>query len=150
MSQISEAVRARVRAQADNQCGYCRSLQKYVLGVLEIEHIISKAAGGSDDEENLWLACRLCNSYKGTQTHAKDPVTNYTVKLFNPRQQHWSQHFTWTGNGTHISGLTAMGRATVLALQLNNPYAVTVRQAWVSAGWHPPTEDDEDTQKTAD
>ncbi|MCC5650304.1 hypothetical protein LC609_10735 [Nostoc sp. XA013] len=31
-------------------------------------------------------------------------------------------------------------RATVLALQLNNPYAVTVRQAWVSAGWHPPTE----------
>lgn len=29
-----------------------------------------------------------------------------------------------------------------IALQLNNAYAVTVRQAWVSAGWHPhpPTE----------
>jgi hypothetical protein len=50
----------------------------------------------------------------------------------------------WTDNGAYISGLTATGRATVLALQLNNPYSVTVRQAWISAGWHPPTENDRD------
>ena len=67
-------------------------------------------------------------------------MTNRKVKLFNPRQQKWSRHLTWTNDGTQIAGLTACGRATVLALQLNNPYAVTVRQAWVSAGWHPPTE----------
>ena len=73
MSQISEGVRTRVRASANNQCGYCQSLQRYVLGILEIEHIISKAAGGSDEEENLWLACRLCNSYKGAKTQGKDP-----------------------------------------------------------------------------
>jgi HNH endonuclease len=141
VNQISEQVRIQVRSQAKNQCGYCRSLQKYVLGVLEIEHIIPKAAGGSDNEENLWLACRLCNVYKGAKTHAIDPVTNRKVKLFNPRQQKWSRHFAWTDNHTHIIGLTVCGRATVLALQLNNTYAVTVRQAWVSAGWHPPTED---------
>lgn len=41
-------------------------------------------------------------------------------------------------------GLTACGRATVLALQLNNAYAVTVRQAWVSVGWHPPVEDSDE------
>jgi hypothetical protein len=144
VSQIPEEVRVRVRSAANNQCGYCRSLQKYVLGVLEIEHIIPKAVGGSDDEENLWLACRLCNSYKGVQTHSKDPVTNRNVRLFNPRQQKWVRHFAWTDNGAYISGLTASGRATVLALQLNNPYAVTVRQAWISAGWHPPIEDDRD------
>jgi len=56
---IGEALRDKIRTQADNQCGYCRSLQKYVLGVLEIEHIIPKAKGGTDEEENLWLACRL-------------------------------------------------------------------------------------------
>ncbi|OCQ99819.1 HNH endonuclease [Nostoc sp. MBR 210] len=140
MSQIPEAVRVRIRTQANNQCGYCRSLQKYVLGILEIEHIVPKAAGGTDDEENLWLACRLCNSYKGIQTYAKDPITNSKVKLFNPRQQKWSDHFTWTDDGSQIVGLTTCGRATVLALQLNNPYAVVVRQAWVSAGWHPPVE----------
>ncbi len=139
MSQIPEEVRARVRLEANNQCGYCLSLQKYVLGILEIEHIIPQAAGGTNNEENLWLAYRLCNSYKGAQTHARDPVTNRRVSLFNPRQQKWSRHFTWSSDGAHITGLTACGRATISALQLNNSYAVTVRQAWVSAGWHPPT-----------
>ncbi len=85
MGQIPEAVRARVRAQANHQCGYCLSLQKYVLGVLEIEHIIPKAAGGTDEEENLWLACRLCNSYESIQTQAEDPVTHRQTKLFSPR-----------------------------------------------------------------
>ena len=140
-SQIPEEVRARIRVQAKNQCGYCRSLQKYVLGPLEIEHIIPKAAAGTDDEENLWLACRLCNNFKGIQTHAKDPLTNRKTKLFNPRRQKWSRHFTWSDDGAYIIGITAFGRASVVALQLNNPYAVMVRQAWISVGWHPPAED---------
>jgi hypothetical protein len=140
VSQISEAVRARVRASAQDRCGYCQSLQKYVLGILEIEHIIPKAAGGSDDEENLWLACRLCNSYKGVQTQGQDPESDRNIKLFNPRLQKWTRHFTWINNGTYIEGITACGRATVIAMQLNNSYAVPVRQAWISAGWHPPTE----------
>lgn len=92
-SQISEEVRVKVRNQANHQCGYCLSLQKYVLGILEIDHIIPKAKGGTDNEENLWLACRLCNGYKGTQTHGLDQVTDSKVKLFNPRQQTWSSHF---------------------------------------------------------
>jgi 5-methylcytosine-specific restriction endonuclease McrA len=140
MSRISHSLRLRVRRQANNQCGYCRSQQKYVLGALEIDHIIPKAVGGSDDEENLWLACRLCNGYKGVQVQARNPKTNHSVNLFNPRRQKWASHFVWIGEGDRIEGLTATGRATVLALQMNNPYAVTVRQAWISAGWHPPSD----------
>ncbi|WP_235083165.1 HNH endonuclease [Chlorogloeopsis fritschii] len=102
---------------------------------------IPKAVGGTDDEENLWLACRLCNAFKGIQTHGQDPVTNRKIKLFNPRQQKWSRHFSWSEDGAYIVGITACGRATVVALQLNNAYAVTVRQAWVFAGWHPPQEE---------
>ncbi len=49
MSQISEELRAQIRIQANHQCGYCLSLQKYVLGILEIEHIIPRAAGSTDD-----------------------------------------------------------------------------------------------------
>jgi hypothetical protein len=138
MSQISEEVRRRVREQANDRCGYCQCMQKYVLGILEIDHTIPRSAGGTDDEENLWLACRLCNSYKGIQTHCRDPITNRKVKLFNPRRQEWSRHFVWTQDGIYIKGLTVTGRATVIALQMNNSYAVTVRYAWVSAGWHPP------------
>ena len=60
------------------------------------------------------------------------------VALFNPRQQKWSQHFAWSEDGTKIIGLTACGRATVIALKLNNSLAVIVRRNWVKAGWHPP------------
>ena len=135
---VPEAVQARVRAQAGHRCGYCLSRQQLVLGLLEIEHIIPTARGDTDDEENLWLACRLCNMYKGAQTHARDPVTNCRIRLFNPRRQRWSRHFTWSEDGTRIIGRTICGRATVIALQLNNFVAVTVRHAWVTAGWHPP------------
>lgn len=137
-SGISEEIRSLVRIQAGNCCGYCRSSQKYVLGLLEIDHLIPKAKGGTDNEENLWLACRLCNSYKGTQTHGHDPITGRRVKLFNPRQQQWQRHFQWSENGIEIVGRTACGRATVIALKLNNLVAVTVREQWVIAGWHPP------------
>ena len=139
-SSVSDEVRARVRASAGDRCGYCRSPQALVLGPLEIEHIIPSARGGSDDETNLWLACRMCNNFKGVQTYVVDPMTGRSVRLFNPRTQRWAQHFRWSADGTQIEGRTAAGRATVFALQLNNVIAVTVRRAWVSAGWHPPVE----------
>jgi hypothetical protein len=142
MSRIPKAVQRRVRAQARNRCGYCLSLQKYILGILEIEHIQPEALGGTDDEENLWLACRLCNGYKGVQTHGRDPITGRRVRLFNPRRQRWKRHFTWSAEWTRIIGLTVCGRATVRAYQLNNLLAVIVRREWVKAGWHPPEDDD--------
>ncbi|MGH8010701.1 MAG: HNH endonuclease [Candidatus Binatia bacterium] len=128
-----------MREQARDRCGYCQSSQQYILGSLEIDHIIPTAQGGDDEETNLWLACRMCNGFKGTQTHARDPVTGRRVRLFDPRRQHWARHFQWSADGTRIIGCTACGRATVVALQLNHVIAVTVRREWVAAGWHPPT-----------
>jgi hypothetical protein len=57
------------------------------------------------------------------------PITHRKVKLFNPRRQAWVRHFAWTPDGVYITGLTVTGRATVVALQLNNPYAAMVRQS---------------------
>jgi hypothetical protein len=139
---ISEALRQRVLEQAGNRCGYCLSAQQYMMGQLEIEHIRPKSLGGDDSEDNLWLACRLCNGYKGSQIEALDPESGQVITLYNPRFQLWSQHFKWSESGTHIVGKNPRGRATILALQLNNPVAVTVRQNWVSAGWHPPMQTD--------
>jgi hypothetical protein len=142
MSKIPKDVQRRVRAQAQNRCGYCISSQKYILGLLEMEHIHPEALGGTDDEENLWLACRLCNGFKGIQTHGRDPITGRRVKLFNPRRQQWRRHFTWSSDRVRIIGLTVCGRATVAALKLNNLLAVNVRREWVKAGWHPPEDAD--------
>ena len=138
-SRISAAVRDRIRDQAGNRCGYCLSPQHLVLGWLEIEHINPRAADGKDDEENLWLACRFCNNFKAAQTGFIDPESGHWVPLFNPRQQSWNDNFRWSPEGTRVIGVTPNGRATVIALQLNNPIAVVVRSHWVSAGWHPPS-----------
>jgi len=135
---IPEEVKARVRRQAANRCGYCLSPQHLVMGMLEIEHIVPSARGGPDDEEYLWLACRLCNHYKGTQTHGRDPVTGRRVRLFNPRRQSWRRHFRWSADGRRVIGRTACGRAAAAALNLNNLIAEMIRSKWVGAGWHPP------------
>ncbi len=84
------------------------------------------------------MSCELCNQYKWTKTEELDPENGVRVQIFNPRQQKWQEHFAWTEDGTIIMGITACGRATVIALKLNNSLAVTVRRNWVKAGWHPP------------
>lgn len=105
-----------------------------------IDHIMPKARGGTSVRENLWLACRRCNEFKGSRTHAVDPLTDVEVALFNPRRQSWSVHFAWSEDGTKIVGLTAIGRATVASLRLNNEEIVGARWLWVQAGWHPPSD----------
>lgn len=135
---MDEDLRARVRKEAGDRCGYCLAPQRLVLGWLEIEHLTPSALGGTNDQENLWLACRLCNTFKSDQMEGVDPETGRCVPLFNPRRQPWTDHFNWSEDGTRILGRTPCGRATVLSLQLNNIIAVMVRREWVSAGWHPP------------
>lgn len=136
---ISNEIRQNVQDDFKNKCAYCLSDQQYVLGILEIDHIIPLSAGGTSDEDNLCLSCRLCNGYKASQTSAIDPVSQETKSLFNPRTQSWDTHFVWDESGIQIIGITECGRATVSALKLNIKIAVIVRKNWVRAGWHPPS-----------
>lgn len=137
-SPISTQLRTQIATQAGHRCGYCLTRQEYVPWPLEIEHVVPLAKGGSGEIGNLWLACRSCNSFKGVQTDGIDPFTGQRVPLFHPRNQVWKEHFAWSESGDLIIGLTAVGRATVIALQMNNIVAVTVRRNWIAAGWHPP------------
>lgn len=115
------------------------SITEVVSGIpLTVEHILPKALGGIDDDENLWLSCRSCNERKGSVAEAIDPDTGALVPLFNPRTQNWNAHFVWQENGIWLSGKTAIGRATVEALALNHELRVRARSIWVRAGLHPP------------
>ena len=64
------------------------------MGRLQIDHIKPVAKWGSDEEENLCLACELCNQHKWTQTDGVDLQSGQRVVLFNPRQDRWAEHFT--------------------------------------------------------
>jgi len=135
---IARVVRERIRGEARNRCGYCLTPQTLAYDTLEIDHIIPEATGGGNEPNNLWLACRSCNRHKGTQIDSRDPLTNQLVRLFDPRRENWRDHFTWSEDGCIVIGQTACGRTTVMALQINNAFAVETRRFWVEAGWHPP------------
>jgi hypothetical protein len=107
---------------------------------MSFEHLIPQPAGGATVEENLWLSCRRCNEFKGTQVAAGDPLGGEQVQLFNPREQAWDEHFVWSEDGTAIISKTPCGRATVRALRVNNPEVVVARRLWVSVGWWPPND----------
>jgi len=138
---IPAAVCGRVETAARFRCGYCLTSQLVGGPLLEIEHIVPEARGGTSDERNLWLACPLCNGHKADRIDAPDPVTGAVVTLFNPRQERWLDHFEWAEDGAIIVGRTATGRATVLALQMNDPMIVAARRLWIIAGWHPPRDE---------
>ncbi len=137
---VPPELRRQVTEDARSRCGYCHTSQRIIGEPMVIDHLIPTARGGLTVRENLWLACRRCNEFKGTLIEAIDLQTGLTVPLFNPRTQSWSVHFTWSPAGTEIIGLTASGRATIVALRLNNPEIVAARTLWVQVGWHPPKE----------
>jgi hypothetical protein len=134
------ALRRRIIESSRHRCGYCLSSQLNDGQRYHFEHLIPLSAGGTTIEQNLWLACPRCNLHKGTQTDGLDLATGLRVPLFNPREQVWQEHFVWGEDGTHIVGLTPIGRVTVSALCLNDDLALIARRRWVKAGWHPPTD----------
>jgi len=137
---ISKALRERVSQQSQYRCGYCLTQEAIVGTPMEIDHIIPESLGGETEEDNLWLACSLCNDHKNDRIAALDPKTGEFVRLFDPGRQDWYEHFTWNAAGEQILGLTPSGRATIIALQLNRPSLVRSRRLWIAAGWHPPTD----------
>jgi hypothetical protein len=137
-ARIPTALRQRVAEAARFRCGYCLTSQRIIGPLLEIDHYIPEARGGTSDEENLWLACPMCNGHKSDRIDAIDLETGVTVPIFNPRRERWDSHFEWVEDGTVIRGKTPVGRATVAVLQMNHPDVVAARRLWVAGGWHPP------------
>ena len=135
---IPHNLRDRLIAADDQRCAYCHTTEPNTGQPMTVDHIIPQVQGGSTTFENLCFACRRCNEFKGGATAAHDPLTGDIVPLFHLRNQRWSEHFAWDASGTHLLGLTPVGRATVVALNMNNAVVVDARRRWVSVGWHPP------------
>lgn len=135
---ISTEIRRKIAEFSHYRCGYCLTSQHIVGPLLELDHIFPESKGGTADEENLILACPMCNSHKSDRVEGLDPDTGQIVPFFNPRKDMWDVHFEWVNEGTTLQGLTSTGRATIIALHINHPDTIAARQLWVAAGWHPP------------
>jgi hypothetical protein len=102
-----------------------------------LDHVIPRAAGGPTLADNLALACVSCSLRKWATQTATDPDSGEEVPLFNPRTQIWSEHFRW--DGVRVVPPTPAGRATVVALAMNRPLIIAIRQEEMVLGRHPPT-----------
>lgn len=135
---LTSAIRTEVARRAYHHCSYCQSQEDVVGALFTVDHIIPQALGGSDELNNLCLACWDCNRIKQTHVTGIDPHTGQRVSLYDPGRQLWDEHFAWGEDATLIVGLTPAGRATIVQLQLNRPILVRAREGWIRAGWHPP------------
>lgn len=143
---VPDSTRNLVRQRAKHLCEYCHSPEYLSPDRFTLDHINPRSLGGSNELENLALACHRCNQRHYNFTDGVDPDTQSTIRLFHPRQMDWAEHFIWTVDGIRIIGTTAIGRATCQRLDLNDDFhnngaIQQARWIWVSSDWHPPDAD---------
>jgi len=135
---IPSTLRRRIRKQAQLCCEYCHASEELTIGYFHIDHIVPVAKGGTNKPDNLAFACPFCNENKLDKTHAIDPFSGKTVRLFHPRKDNWNTHFIWSADRLEITSLTPIGRATVAELEMNDAKRVYLRRLWTSLNLHPP------------
>jgi hypothetical protein len=136
MSRVGVRLRRAVIRRAGDRCEYCGLSQAGQEATFHLDHIVPEVDGGRTVLENLALACVSCSLRKAARRVAPDPATGELAPLFSPRQDSWPDHFRW--NGVILVGLTAVGRATVAALDLNRPRILDIRYEEAGVGRHPP------------
>jgi len=135
MTYISVKTRQIVAQRAEFQCEYCLIHEKDTFFGCEIDHIISKKHGGSNDLDNLAYACLFCNRHKGTDVGSIYPSTGELIRFFNPRRDQWGQHFQL--NGVKINPLTKIGEITVRLFAFNSQDRLLERETLISIGAYP-------------
>jgi len=116
-----------IQNRANHRCEYCRMHQSLQGATFHIEHIVPKSRGGLSTLENLAWCFPSCNLHKADRSDVVDPDSKNLVPIFHPRRDEWKDHFRW--NGYQLRGRTPSGRATILALKLNNDRRILIRRA---------------------
>lgn len=128
--------RAQVSAaaiRARHCCEYCQFPEAASRLPFHCDHIIAEQHGGLTEDANLAWACFRCNLRKGPNIAGLDPVTGALSPLFHPRRDAWEDHFEWAG--AWLRGKSAIGRATIAVLDINDPDIVVLRESLRAEGF---------------
>lgn len=138
MTALGQSTKDLVRQRAGGCCEYCRCPDEFATQPHSIEHIRPRVRDGSNDPDNLALACQGCNNHKYAKVESVDELTNEIAPLFHPREMSWREHFAWSDDYSEVVPLSAVGRATVRELHLNRNGVCNMRRILYSMGEHPP------------
>ena len=133
---ISVALRQLVITRARSLCEYCLIHEDDAYFGCEIDHIISEKHGGPTEDSNLAYACLFCNRNKGSDIGSIVRQTGQFCRFFNPRIDHWADHFAL--NGVRIDTLTEIGEVTARILDFNYIDRLIERQELEAFGYYPP------------
>lgn len=129
---VSKKVRIKVKERAFQSCEYCRVPELFSFLGFEIDHIISKKHGGSNELMNLAWSCAFCNNSKGSDLGTVLLPSTEIVRFYNPRKDIWDNHFEFSG--PMIIPKTNIGAATVKIFQFNDVNRIIERELCISSG----------------
>ena len=126
-----------ISERANHRCEYCQAPELIFNFPFEVEHIIPLSRQGSNDNDNLALACRSCNLRKGNRVAGIIINSSNEVYFFHPRMDRWQEHFQIDTESGRITGITDTGKVTVEYLEMNSISQLTARQVWIQLGLFP-------------
>lgn len=132
---VAADLRRRVAARANQLCEYCLIHEDETFLGCQVDHVISEKHGGATEADNLSYACTFCNRAKGTDIGSIAPSSGEYVRFFNPRTDHWADHFAL--NGVVIEPQTLIGEATARILGFNEPDRLLERVMIQNVGRYP-------------
>jgi hypothetical protein len=133
-----EAYRDLVVARAAGGCEYCRLLEVATGVPFHIDHVIPRPLGGKTTLANLALSCPGCSLSKRDRRTGRDMAGN-EQSLFNPREYEpwslgWHMHFALERSSARIIAQSAIGEATIRALNMNSKQRVFARKLQIRFG----------------
>ena len=138
MSAFSPVRRAEVATRAGHRCEYCHLPTRGQVATFPIDHVVPRNTGGTTAPDNLALTCPHCNAHKWTATEGVDPDTGEACRYFHPRRDAWGDHFEWSAVRLgELVGRTAVGRATIAGLGVNDEGLVELRALLAELGLFP-------------
>lgn len=136
MGHIPLKIRDIVRQRAVWRCEYCLVPEAYhPIPHFHVEHIFSQKHGGLTELPNLALACPECNWKKGTIIGSRKHPRGKFIRLFNPRDDVWQQHFGF--NWAIVRPKTEIGEITCKILGLNDDFRISFREYLMLRGVYP-------------
>lgn len=129
---IPAQLRRSVAERANSCCEYCLRPEVFSFNSHEIDHVIAEKHGGQTTIDNLAIACKICNTYKGSDIASIDSETDEITPLYNPRRDRWHEHFQL--KNAELVPLTDRARTTIRLLQLNRSSYLEERILWLASG----------------
>jgi 5-methylcytosine-specific restriction endonuclease McrA len=84
MKHIPQVVRQQVQERAKYRCEYCHLPERFSFQPYQIDHVVARKHGGTDEISNLAWACPNCNNAKGSDQGSFDTETGDFVLFYNP------------------------------------------------------------------